>query len=55
MILDVHVAYLFAALSVLFGLSYTMNQGLNFMISKAKQRNEALVEAENVALVSSSN
>jgi len=42
MILDVHVAYLFAALAVLFGLTYTMNQGLNYMISKAKEKNNTL-------------
>ena len=52
MILDVHVAYLFAALAVLFGLTYTMNQGLNFMISTAKQRNEAIRSSNEADLVS---
>jgi len=52
MILDVHVAYLFAALAVLFGLTYTMNQGLNYMISKAKQKNNALNDANKADLVS---
>jgi len=53
MILDVHVAYLFAALAVHFGLSYIMNQGLNYMISKAKQKNKSLINANEVDLVSS--
>jgi len=53
MILDVHVAYLFAALSVLFGLTYSMNQGLNYMISKAKQKNNALNKTNEVGLVNS--
>ena len=52
MILDVHVAFLFAALAVLFGLTYTMNQGLNFMIAKANQRNEALRSSGEEDLVS---
>ena len=52
MILDVHVAFLFAALAVLFGLTYTMNQGLNFMIAKAKHKNEALRNSEEANLVS---
>lgn len=53
MILDVDVAYLFAALSVLFGLTYTMNQGLNYMISKAKQKNEALNDVNEADFLSS--
>ena len=57
MTLDVHVAYLFAALSVLFGLTYTINQGLNYLISKAKQKNkvlnEVLDDANEADLVSS--
>jgi hypothetical protein len=47
MILDVHVAYLFAALAVLFGLTYTINQGLNYMIAKAKQKNEVMTGAND--------
>jgi len=53
MILDVHVAYLFAALAVLFGLTYTMNQGLNYMISKAKLKNSRLNNENDADLVSS--
>jgi len=53
MILDVHVAFLFAALAVLFGLTYSMNQGLNYMISKAKQKNKTLNNENKTDLVSS--
>lgn len=52
MILDVHVAYLFAALAVLFGLTYTMNQGLSFMISKAKEKNNIEKNDNEIDLVS---
>jgi len=53
MILDVHVAYLFAALAVLFGLTYTVNQGLNYMISKTRQKNKMLSNANEADLTSS--
>lgn len=36
MILDVHVAFLFASLSVLVGITYTVGQFLNRSISGAK-------------------
>lgn len=54
MILDVHVAFLFAALSVLFGITYTLGQFLNHKIEQAKAKHSDpgqdtdLVEQEEV-------
>jgi len=39
MILEVHVAYLFASLAVLFGLTYSMSQFLNYKIEKLRKQN----------------
>ena len=41
MILDVHVAYLIAGLSVLLGLTYTIGQFLDYKIEKLKQAKAA--------------
>ena len=41
MILEVHVAFLIAALTVLFGLTYSIGQFLNFKIDQAKANKEA--------------
>jgi len=38
MILEVHVAYLFASLAVLFGLTYSMSQFLNYKIEKMRKQ-----------------
>lgn len=54
MILDVHVAYLVASLSVLFGLTYTIGQFLDYKIEQARKarstvQTEGQQEAEILA------
>lgn len=48
MVFDAHIAYLFASLSVLFGLTYSISQYLNFKIAQAKSN--AKVSAEEVLI-----
>lgn len=53
MVIDVHVAYLFASLAVVFGVSYSINTILNRKIAalRDKQINEQ-VDREEEALIS---
>lgn len=46
MILDVHVAFLFASLSVLFGITYTVGQFLNRCIDDAQTKKLAGVDPD---------
>ncbi len=41
MLLDVHFAFLIAALAVLGGLTFTIGQFLDYKIEQAKERHEA--------------
>lgn len=53
MILDVHVAYLFASLSVLFGLTYSISRFFDYKIQQmkeAKDQNETTEQEEGVLL-----
>ncbi len=47
MILDVHVAYLFASLAVLFGLTYSIGQFLDFKIAQAKKQRQSTTDTDN--------
>ena len=46
MILDVHVAYLIASLSVLFGLTYTIGQFLDYKIEQISKARENAVNTD---------
>ena len=46
MILDVHVAYLVASLSVLFGLTYSIGQFLDYKIDQISKARENAVNAD---------
>jgi len=53
MILDVHVAYLVASLSVMFGLTYSIGQFLDYKIEQAKRaQHEKQEKSEIKVLVS---
>ena len=46
MMLEVHVAYLFASLSVLFGLTYSMTRVLDYKIKEAQARKQKVAREE---------
>lgn len=52
MILDVHVAYLVASLSVLFGLTYSIGQFLDYKIEQIKKSRAEEASQDNEVFVS---
>jgi len=49
MILDVHVTFLIASLSVLFGLTYSINRILDYKIAQIKKARQTHNLSENMA------
>jgi len=50
MILDVHVAYLLAALLVMFGLTYSISRFLDHLIAMAKTKNSQEINLEELTI-----